>query len=103
MRCSFSLLVSPEDIFYLDLATDLANLLGTDTTAHTLTTGTWYLLNNIEMLETLRKELVEVIPDMDSAVVVSWVTLEKLPYLVCTLLEAGDSENGNLRILTHFS
>lgn len=67
-------------------STRLSIFLGTDTTAHTLTTGTWYLLNNIDMLKTLRQELVDVIPDLDSAVSVSWVTLEKLPYLVSTLV-----------------
>jgi cytochrome P450 len=103
MHCSSSLLVSSEDAFYLDLGTDFVNLLGTDTTAHTLTMGTWYLLNNIDMVKTLRKELVDVIPDLDSAVTVSWVTLEKLPYLVSCILGSADSENGNFRILIPFS
>jgi hypothetical protein len=80
----------PWGCLFLGLVTDSANLLGTDTTAHTLTVGTWYLLNNIDMLKTLREELVEVIPDVNSAVSVDWVTLEKLPYLVSFILLAAD-------------
>lgn len=85
MHCFSSLLVRPEDVIYTSLVSNSANLLGTDTTAHTLTTGSWYLLNNVDMLEILRKELADAIPDMNSGITVSWVTLEKLPYLVSFL------------------
>lgn len=85
MHCFSSLLVRPEDVIYTSLVSNSANLLGTDTTAHTLTTGSWYLLNNVDMLEILRKELADAIPDMSSGITVSWVTLEKLPYLVSFL------------------
>ena len=100
MRCSSSLLVSPENI-YISLATDIANHPGTDTTAHTLTTGTWYLINNPDMLKLLRKELVEVLPDVDSGVTVDWATLEKLPYLV-SFHPCSSSQTGILIILIPF-
>jgi hypothetical protein len=44
--------------------------------------GTWYLLNNPKMLDILRQELVNAIPDKSSGVTVNWLALEKLPYLV---------------------
>jgi cytochrome P450 len=85
------------------LVTDIVNQLGTDTTAHTLTTGTWYLLNNTDMLKALQREVADAIPDLHSAAILDWATLEKLPYLVIFTLEAADSANANLRILTPFS
>lgn len=41
------------------------------------------------MLEILRKELVEAIPDVDSTATADWATLEKLPYLVNVILIAA--------------
>ncbi len=56
---------------------------GTDTTAHALTTFAWYfMMNNKESLEKLRKELEDVIPAPDSEQLVSTNVLETLPYLV---------------------
>ena len=54
------------------------------------------------MLRTLRKELVDAIPDLDSGVTVNWATLEKLPYLVSLFLHYQLGER-ILRILTHYS
>lgn len=54
---------------------------GTDTTAHTLTIGTWYLMKNPTMLAKLRSELRTAIPDADSNELMSAWTLEQLPYL----------------------
>lgn len=55
---------------------------GTDTTAHTLTTATWQLINNPQCAERLRKELQEAIPKAQSDKLVSSNVLENLPYLV---------------------
>jgi hypothetical protein len=44
--------------------------------------GTWYLLKSPKMLDILRQELVNAIPDKSSGVTVNWLALEKLPYLV---------------------
>ena len=55
---------------------------GTDTTAHSLTMGTWHLINNEDALRKLRNELHDAIPDPDSEKLVSSSVLERLPYLV---------------------
>jgi cytochrome P450 len=55
---------------------------GTDTTAHTLTTATWHLINNKECLQKLRKEVNEAITDPENEQLVSSNVLENLPYLV---------------------
>jgi hypothetical protein len=55
---------------------------GTDTTAHTLTMGTWHLLNDETSLGKLRHELREAIVDPNSEKLVSSSILEHLPYLV---------------------
>ncbi|KAJ9602769.1 hypothetical protein H2200_012549 [Cladophialophora chaetospira] len=54
---------------------------GTDTTAHTLTIGTWYLMKNPTMLAKLRNELRTAIPNPDSNSLKPAWELEKLPYL----------------------
>jgi cytochrome P450 len=50
---------------------------GSETTAKTLSTATFYLLNNKETLRALKRELTEVVPDADT-----WSKLTQLPYLV---------------------
>lgn len=57
---------------------------GTDTTAHALTLGTWYLTKDPRRLAKLRKELESAIPDA-TTLPLSWGELEKIPYLVCVL------------------
>jgi cytochrome P450 len=64
---------------------------GTDTTAHTLTMGTWFLINDEACLDKLRDELSTAIPEPNSEALVSSVSLEHLPYLVssaCNILSA---------------
>lgn len=53
---------------------------GTETTARTLTVGTYYLYHDKSVLHKLRQELKEVMPKPDSSI--TWAQLEKLPYLV---------------------
>lgn len=67
-----------------DLAADayLFFAAGTDTTANTLAFGTWYLLNNNEAREKLKKELKDFISNPRSDKLKTWQELEKLPYLV---------------------
>lgn len=55
---------------------------GTDTTAHTLTMGTWHLINNEDALHKLRNELRDAIAEPHSKELVSSSVLERLPYLV---------------------
>ncbi len=55
---------------------------GTDTTANTLTVGTWHLINEKDCLKKLQDELRGAIPEPESDPLVSWSTLENLPYLV---------------------
>ena len=59
---------------------------GTDTTAHTLTMGTWYLLNDPVTLGNLRKELCTAIADLNSEKLISSSIIENLPYLVWLVL-----------------
>ncbi|KIV76881.1 hypothetical protein, variant [Exophiala sideris] len=61
---------------------------GTDTTAHALATGTWYLLQNPAILTRLRQELCNAIVDADSSTMLSWVELEKLPFLRAVIKES---------------
>lgn len=63
-------------------ATNATAPIGTDTTAHALVTGTWHLLQNPAMLRRLRRELCDAIIDPDSSTMLSWIELEKLPFLV---------------------
>lgn len=53
---------------------------GSETTAKTLTTITFHLLNNRSLLRKLKEELKQVMPTPSSTA--SWTELEKLPYLV---------------------
>jgi hypothetical protein len=61
---------------------------GTDTTTPALVTGTWHLLKNPQMVETLQKELLSAIPDPNCGSKVNWATLEKLPYLRAVVKES---------------
>lgn len=54
---------------------------GSDTTASTCYVGMFYALRNKEICLKLTKELNEAWPDKDQPM--SYVALEKLPYLVC--------------------
>lgn len=69
-----------------DLAADAYSfvLAGTDTSSHATTTGIFELLDGSpHMMKRLQKELVDAIPNRDQ--MVEWATLEKLPYLVCSM------------------
>ena len=78
MRCFSSLLVWRP----LRDANNISNHgTGTDTTAHALTCGTYFLTRDPTRLAELRKELVEAIPEVTSAPK-CWAELERLPYLV---------------------
>src|ERR1700742_1880282 len=68
---------------------------GTDTTAHTLMTTTWHLINNKECFNKLREEVREVIPEPDSEQLVSVNVLENLPYLVSLPPEVIDGTKAN--------
>ncbi len=56
---------------------------GTETTARTMAVTTYYLIQNPEVGENLRRELKTVMPKADDQV--SLPQLEALPYLVCIL------------------
>jgi hypothetical protein len=58
---------------------------GTETTAGALTTLTYFLLANPEILRTLREELKTVMPS-DQKELPPTSTLEQLPYLVCFVI-----------------
>ena len=53
---------------------------GTDTTANTLVVGTWHILNEPRILQRLKDELRQVMPNKTDTP--GWATLENLPYLV---------------------
>jgi hypothetical protein len=54
------------------------------------------------MIKLLRQELMDVIPDVDSAALVNWTTLEKLPYFVSSTRGEVDCNMRSLQILTAF-
>ena len=57
---------------------------GMDTTSHTLVLGTWYVLSDTRIHQTLYDELREAMPDKDT--IYNLTLLEDLPYLVSRLL-----------------
>ena len=59
---------------------------GMDTTANTLTVGTWEILRNVQIYNKLMAELRAAIPQID--VEPSSDTLDKLPYLVKLIIPA---------------
>lgn len=59
---------------------------GSETIGRTLTCGTFHLLDNPDALRSLKKELLEVMPD--ASVVPSINDLEQLPFLVSELILA---------------
>ncbi|KAL6251945.1 hypothetical protein RBB50_002155 [Rhinocladiella similis] len=61
---------------------------GTDTTAYTLTAGTWGLIHHKDALAKLRKELHDVLPDSSGGKLVSPSALENLPYLRAVVKES---------------
>lgn len=54
---------------------------GTDTTANTLVVATWHILDEPRILQRLKNELRQAMPDIDDTL--DWASLENLPYLVC--------------------
>lgn len=64
---------------------------GLATTGWTLSVGTYYILSNPAVFDTLRKELCDAIPDASSqspSQHLEWTKLEKLPYLMGCIREA---------------
>ncbi|KAI9873944.1 MAG: hypothetical protein M1830_010370 [Pleopsidium flavum] len=59
---------------------------GTDTTANTLSQGTWHVLRNPGILKRLKDELRQAMPKKD--VMFDWATLENLPYLRAVIKES---------------
>ena len=59
---------------------------GLETTAWTLTVATFHILNNPQILKTLRDELQQAIPNPSD--VLDWQHLEKLPHLSACIQEA---------------
>jgi len=57
---------------------------GTDTTANTLVVGTWNILSEPRILQRLKDELRQAMPDKNDTP--DWATLENLPYLVRTFV-----------------
>jgi cytochrome P450 len=72
---------------------------GTDTTAHTLTMGTWHLINNEDALHRLRNELHDAIADPDSKELISSSVLERLPYLVSNSRRIREIANDDCSVL----
>jgi cytochrome P450 len=72
---------------------------GTDTTAHTLTMGTWHLINNEDALHRLRNELHDAIADPDGKELVSSSVLERLPYLVSNSRRIREIANDDCSVL----
>lgn len=71
---------------------------GTDTTANTLVVGTWNIVSEPRILQRLKDELWQAMPDKDDTL--DWATLENLPYLVCTFV-LHHSVSGRLTNVTH--
>lgn len=61
---------------------------GTDTTAHSLTIGIWYIMTNSAIRAKLREELRQMIPDANSTEIVSASKLENLSYLRAVVKES---------------
>lgn len=74
-----------------DIASDGLTIFvaGTDTTAHTLTNGTYHLLRNPSILAKLQAELHEAIPSSKTLadMPLDWTALEALPYLRAVIKE----------------
>ena len=68
-------------------------LAGGDTSAKVLTALTYHLLSNPDILQRLKKELVEAMPDPN--VSMSGAKLEQLPYLVSILVRAKNYLEGS--------
>lgn len=58
---------------------------GTETTAWSLTIGTFHVINNPHVALKLKAELAQAIPDPNK--IPSWTELEKLPYLSAVIKE----------------
>jgi cytochrome P450 len=56
---------------------------GTDTTANALVQGSWRIMNNPEVLDKLRNELLEAVQSNETTI--PFVALQELPYLVSFL------------------
>jgi len=66
---------------------------GTDTTAGTLTVGTWHAMKNPSIATRLRSELQEAFPSKGNETEIS--RLESLPYLVCHVTPLSDRRVAN--------
>lgn len=58
---------------------------GTETTSHSLTIGTFHILNNPHVLKALKDELLVAMPDASQPLL--WTELEQLPYLDAVVKE----------------
>lgn len=73
----------PDDEKTVDRLTEegiLFVVAGNETTGNALSIMTFHILSNPTVLQKLKKELIEFMPD--PKVVPTWQALEKLPYLV---------------------
>ncbi|KAK6366824.1 hypothetical protein LTS17_010375 [Exophiala oligosperma] len=59
---------------------------GTETTANTLSIGSYHLIRNRPILLKLREEVKQVLPNLSSRA--TWVQLEQLPYLTAVINES---------------
>ncbi|KAH8203677.1 hypothetical protein TruAng_002207 [Truncatella angustata] len=78
----------PEELSFSRLRQEAMSLngAGIETTMWTLTVGTFHIIDNSDVYHKLKDELTESMPDPD--VVLSWVALEKLPYLSAVVQES---------------
>lgn len=60
---------------------------GTETTSWSLTIGTFHIIDNPKVLQKLKAELAEAMPDPNQ--ILPWTELEKLPYL-SSVIKEGD-------------
>ncbi|KEY64672.1 hypothetical protein S7711_02872 [Stachybotrys chartarum IBT 7711] len=74
---------------------------GTETVSNALTVGTFHILNSPEVLEKLKKELNEAIPDPRT--IPTWSELEKLPYLFAVVKEILRISYGDVERLSRIN
>jgi cytochrome P450 len=78
----------PEELTHKRMQHESESLIGAglETTAWTLTLGSFYTLNDPQIHTRLRTELQTAIPDAEQ--IPSWATLETLPYLTAVVRES---------------
>lgn len=78
----------PEELTHKRMQHESESLIGAglETTAWTLTLGSFYTLNDPQIHARLRTELQIAIPDAEQ--IPSWATLETLPYLTAVVRES---------------